>query len=138
MLNLRHGILARGDDEILERHNLPYYEVALEEARLLRQQLGPRQEYVTKKTMNARTQVGPDGVVTEVHDVVEKKKHNNVGREEQIAQMLPTRGLVRGSRATARSKVMPLEAGQKRETLIQVMMEEWHRQREDVAVARCF
>jgi len=47
--------------------------------------------------------------------------------------MLLTRGLVRGRRATARSKVIPLADGQKREALIQVRMEQRHRQRGDVA-----
>jgi len=51
--------------------------------------------------------VEPDGVMTEIFEVVHvhQNKRNNVGREEQIAQMLLARGLVRGGRrATARSK----------------------------------
>ena len=83
--------------------------------------------------INVTRRVGPDGVMTDIFEVVDKKKGNNVGREEQIALMLFTRGLVRGRRATARSKVMPLEDGQKQEALIQVRMEERHRQRGDVA-----
>ena len=67
--------------------------------------------------MNVTRQVGPDGVMTDIFEVVDKNKGNNVGREEQIALMLLTRGLVRGRRATARSKVIPLEDGQKREAL---------------------
>ena len=68
-----------------------------------------------------------------VFEVVDKNKGNTVGREEQIAQILFTRGLLKGRRATARSKVMPLEDGQKREAIIQVRMEERDRQREVVA-----
>ena len=83
--------------------------------------------------MNVTRQVGPDGVMTDIFEVVDTNKGNNVGREEQIVQMLLTRGLVRGRRATARSKVIPLEDGQKREALIQVRMEQRHRQRGDVA-----
>jgi len=90
-------------------------------------------KFVTKMKMNVTRQVGSDGVMTDIFEVVDKNKGNNVGREEQIAQMLLTRGLVRGRRATARSKVMPLEDGQKREALIQVRMGERHRQRGDVA-----
>jgi len=42
LLIVRHGMLARGDDE--RGAPEPYYEGALEEARLLRRQLEPRQE----------------------------------------------------------------------------------------------
>jgi len=94
----------------------------------------PDKNFVTKMKMNVTRQVGPDGVMTDIFEVVDTNKGNNVGREEQIVQMLLTRGLMRGRRATARSKVMPLEDGQKREGLIQVKMEERHRQRGDVAV----
>jgi len=82
--------------------------------------------------INVTRRVGPDGVMTDIFEVVDKKKGNNVGREEQIALMLFTRGLVRGRRATAKSKVKPLEDDQKREALIQVRMEQRHRQRGDV------
>ena len=65
--------------------------------------------------------------------MVDKNKGNNIGREEQIAQMLFTRGLLKRRRATARSKVMPLEDSQKREAIIQVRMEERDRRRGVVA-----
>jgi len=93
----------------------------------------PDKKFVTEMKMHVTRQMRPDGVMTDVFEVVDKNKGNNVGRDEHIAQMLLTRGLVRGRRATARSKVMPLEDGQKREALIQVKMEERHRQRGDVA-----
>ena len=92
----------------------------------------PDKKFVTKMKINVTRRVGPDGVMTDIFEVVDKKKGNNVGREEQIALMLFTRGLVRGRRATAKSKVIPLEDDQKREALIQVRMEQRHRQRGDV------
>ena len=93
----------------------------------------PDKKFVTNMKMNVTRQERPDGVMTDIFEVVDKNKGNNVGRDEQIAQMLLTRGLVRGRRATAKSKVMPLEDGQKREALIQVRMEQRHRQHGDVA-----
>ena len=45
--------------------------------------------------MNVTRQVRFDCVMTDIFEVVDKNKGNNVGREEQIAQMLLTRDLVK-------------------------------------------
>jgi len=132
LLIVRHGMLARGDDEPGAPE--PYDTKALSKKLFyFGGSSDPDKKFVTKMKMNVTRQVRPDGVMTDIFEVVDKNKGNNVGHDEQIAQMLLTRGLVRGRRATARSKVVPLEDGQKREALIQVRMEERHRQRGDVA-----
>ena len=128
MLIVRHGMLAHGDDEPGAPE--PYDTKALSKKLVyFGGSSDSDKKFVTKTKMNVTRQVRPDGVMTDIFEVV----GNNVGRDEQIAQMLLTRGLVGGRRATARSKVMPLEDGQKREALIQVRMEERHRQRGDMA-----